>query len=258
MRRSDGAWAGLVSAVRCGRTRKHGLAELAFGRHAPRPGNRPGAGRRRGRLRGAEQGKAGSPHAHHDGCADAHTVYHNAGHAGCHRSSDHAERQIPAAPGYGQTAENPLTVTPTPAPTTPRITTTPEGEATTPTTKATTPSTGAGRSTSEENQPASILLDTNAASTYNPYNYPESDFGDPSLTIDGDTTTGWTAIVEPATAPEDGRGRADRPEDPAQARRAPARHPISRDDRRRFTEPTARQRPPRSPIQPGSRSAIPS
>ena len=38
-----------------------------------------------------------------------------------------------------------------------------------------------------------ILLDTNAASTYNPYNYPESEFGDPSLVIDGETGTAWTA-----------------------------------------------------------------
>ncbi len=58
----------------------------------------------------------------------------------------------------------------------------------------------------EASQPKAILLDTNAASTYNPYNYPESDFGDPSLTIDGDTTTGWSAIVEPATAPKMAEG----------------------------------------------------
>ena len=46
-----------------------------------------------------------------------------------------------------------------------------------------------------------ILLDTNAACTYNPAHLPEASFGDPSLAIDGDTATGWTAEVEPATAP---------------------------------------------------------
>lgn len=99
----------------------------------------------------------------------------------------------------------PLTATPTPksstttpATTTPATTTPSTGSQTpTPTTPA---NTGTG-SSGEENQ-SSILLDTNAASTYNPYNYPESDFGDPSLTIDGDNTTGWTAIVEPSTAPK--------------------------------------------------------
>jgi len=53
----------------------------------------------------------------------------------------------------------------------------------------------------EKPQPKPILLDTDAASTYNPYAYPESSFGDPSLTIDGDTSTGWSAQVNPATAP---------------------------------------------------------
>jgi len=79
-----------------------------------------------------------------------------------------------------------------------------------PTTSATTPSsTGTGgstTSTSEETQPTALLLDTNAASTYNPYNYPAGNFGDPSLAIDGDATTGWTAQVDPATAPKMAEG----------------------------------------------------
>jgi hypothetical protein len=97
----------------------------------------------------------------------------------------------------------PLTATPTPKiPTTQaNTTTTPAPSSETPTTSKTTPSNTTG-SPAEESKPASILLDTNAASTYNPYNYPESDFGDPSLTIDGDPTTGWSALVEPATAPK--------------------------------------------------------
>jgi hypothetical protein len=66
-----------------------------------------------------------------------------------------------------------------------------------------TPTNGAPNAASpQENLPAAILLDTNAASTYNPYNYPATDFGDPSLTIDGDPTTGWTAVVDPTTAPK--------------------------------------------------------
>ncbi|MHB8242615.1 MAG: hypothetical protein ACYDHN_11545 [Solirubrobacteraceae bacterium] len=94
----------------------------------------------------------------------------------------------------------PLTTTPT--------TSTPTKTTESKTTPAKTPpaSTNTGGATDEASQPKAILLDTNAASTYNPYNYPESDFGDPSLTIDGDTTTGWSAIVEPATAPKMAEG----------------------------------------------------
>lgn len=43
-----------------------------------------------------------------------------------------------------------------------------------------------------------IVLDTNAASTYNPYNYAPSTFGDPALTVDGDATTAWTYQLDPA------------------------------------------------------------
>jgi hypothetical protein len=70
----------------------------------------------------------------------------------------------------------------------------------------TTPSTSnkSGGTTTE--QPAAILLDTNAATTYNPYSYPASEFGDPSLAIDGDTSTEWTAQVNPAAAPKMAEG----------------------------------------------------
>jgi hypothetical protein len=76
---------------------------------------------------------------------------------------------------------------------------------------STTPSSSTGGSkahetASEESQPTAIVLDTNAASTYNPYNYPASGFGDPSLTIDGDPATAWTAQVNPATAPKMAQG----------------------------------------------------
>jgi hypothetical protein len=85
------------------------------------------------------------------------------------------------------------------------------GKASEPTKTTTTPSsttgtgngTGTGKTgeTSEESQQAAIELDTNAAQTYNPYEYSPSWFGDPSLAIDDDPTTSWTAQVNPATAP---------------------------------------------------------
>jgi hypothetical protein len=59
-----------------------------------------------------------------------------------------------------------------------------------------------GEAGGEESQQSAILLDTNAATTYNPYNYPASWFGDPSLAIDGDHSTAWTAQVNPTTAPK--------------------------------------------------------
>jgi len=59
---------------------------------------------------------------------------------------------------------------------------------------------------SSEEKPKPILLDTNAASTYNPYNYAATLFGDPSLTIDGDTTTSWTAQLNPETSPRMAEG----------------------------------------------------
>jgi hypothetical protein len=63
-----------------------------------------------------------------------------------------------------------------------------------------------GGSTAKE-APA-LELDTNAASTYDPYSYPAANFGDPSLAIDGDTSTGWTAQVEPSVAPKMAEGLA--------------------------------------------------
>jgi hypothetical protein len=76
---------------------------------------------------------------------------------------------------------------------------------TTTTTPTTTTPTTTGGSTANE-LPAAILLDTNAAATYNPYAYPAANFGDPSLAIDGDKTTAWTAQVDPAVAPKMAEG----------------------------------------------------
>jgi hypothetical protein len=84
------------------------------------------------------------------------------------------------------------TTTPAETKTTPQTTTNPSSSTSTGT---------SGDSTSEESQQSAILLDTNAATAYNPYNYPASWFGDPSLAIDGDTSTAWTAQVNPASAP---------------------------------------------------------
>jgi hypothetical protein len=59
---------------------------------------------------------------------------------------------------------------------------------------------------SESEGPSAILLDTNAASVYNPYNYPASLFGDPSLAIDGEVSTAWTAQIQAENAPKMAEG----------------------------------------------------
>jgi hypothetical protein len=135
-----------------------------------------------------------------------------------------------SVPGAGATL--PPTAAATPAPTVPKLgaratplpalqkpkvatggtkapatsaTTTPASTTTTPasTTPAAGGTTSTGTSTTPpaETKPAALLLDTNATSTYNPDSYPSSDFGDPSLAIDGESSTGWTALVEPSLAP---------------------------------------------------------
>jgi hypothetical protein len=93
---------------------------------------------------------------------------------------------------------------PTPTPATPVVTATPKTGLSTPTTTKSGGTTGT--SAPGEAHPEALLLDTNAASTYNPYNYAASNFGDPSLAIDGDRSTGWTAIVEPSVAPKMAEG----------------------------------------------------
>lgn len=75
---------------------------------------------------------------------------------------------------------------------------------------STTPSSksesGGGSGKQAEETPSALLLDTNAASTYNPYNYPAAGFGDPALAIDGEPTTAWTAQVQPSSAPNMAEG----------------------------------------------------
>jgi hypothetical protein len=82
---------------------------------------------------------------------------------------------------------------------------TPPATTTTPSSTS-NPSPSAGAPSSGEPQPSAILLDTNSAATYNPYAYPVGGFGDPRLTIDGDTSTAWTAPVDPAVAPRMAEG----------------------------------------------------
>jgi hypothetical protein len=106
----------------------------------------------------------------------------------------------------------PLTAT-TPKASETATTTTPSAETKTTSTPtsttpaSTTPSSGStnGESSAEESQ-AAIVLDTDAASTYNPYGYAASGFGDASLAIDGDPATAWTAAVNSATAPKMAQG----------------------------------------------------
>jgi hypothetical protein len=88
------------------------------------------------------------------------------------------------------------------------ITTPTKAGASEPSPSSTTPKSAEGTPPANEPQPTSIVLDTDAASTYNPYNYPASGFGDPSLAIDGESNTGWTAQVEPAVAPKMAEGLA--------------------------------------------------
>jgi hypothetical protein len=68
-----------------------------------------------------------------------------------------------------------------------------------------TSSKGSGSESGKE-PPTAILLDTNAASTYNPNAYPASLLGDPGLAIDGEPSTGWTASVQAASAPKTAEG----------------------------------------------------
>jgi hypothetical protein len=72
------------------------------------------------------------------------------------------------------------------------------------TSTGTSPSNESGGATAEG--PTPILLDTNAAATYNPYSYPAERFGDPRRAIDGDSSTAWTAAVDPAVAPRMAEG----------------------------------------------------
>jgi hypothetical protein len=105
--------------------------------------------------------------------------------------------KIPLTPSVTPT---PKAIVPTPTPTTtPSLPTSTNKSATTTPKKSSEEVVG-------EAHPEALTLDTNAASTYNPYNYAATNFGDPSLTIDSDLTTAWTAQVEPSVAPKMAEG----------------------------------------------------
>jgi hypothetical protein len=85
-------------------------------------------------------------------------------------------------------------------------TTTPaETKSTETTSKAGESNSNSGASANGET-PTPILLDTDAATTYNPYNYPPAGFGDPALAIDGEASTAWSAQVQPSSAPRMAEG----------------------------------------------------
>jgi hypothetical protein len=89
----------------------------------------------------------------------------------------------------------------TPTPSTPQTTSTANEEPTNTNTQGKT-ETGSSETGSSSKEVAPLVLDTNAAATYNPNNYPATDFGEPELAIDGDPTTAWTAAVQPESAPQ--------------------------------------------------------
>jgi hypothetical protein len=80
-----------------------------------------------------------------------------------------------------------------------------------PTEKSKTTETGtttneANTESNKSEPPTPILLDTDAATTYNPYAYPEAGFGDPALAIDGEPSTAWTAQVQAHSFPSMAEG----------------------------------------------------
>jgi len=95
----------------------------------------------------------------------------------------------------------PLTAATPKATATPKTTTTPAATTPTTTPKSTVPKKTAAKNPAAQLPPA-LLLDTNSLATYNPEGYPAEAFGDPSLAVDGDTSTGWSAQVNPTIAPK--------------------------------------------------------
>ncbi len=149
------------------------------------------------------------------GTPKAHVVTTTVAQASAPTATTPATGTTPGAPGSTFKAKTGLGLGTVKPPKIPLTAVTPKAsEKTTTTTTSssetktsTTPSsTSTGETTNEESQQSAIVLDTNAATTYNPYGYPASGFGDPSLAIDGDTSTAWTALVNPATAPKMAEG----------------------------------------------------
>jgi hypothetical protein len=115
----------------------------------------------------------------------------------------------PTTPATTATPKPAVPTTAVPPPKIPLTASTPSA-ATTPKTTSTPPATTTPKSTAPKKTasnpaatlPPALLLDTNSVATYNPENYPAETFGDPTLTVDGDTSTAWTAQVNPAIAPK--------------------------------------------------------
>jgi hypothetical protein len=78
----------------------------------------------------------------------------------------------------------------------------PKSTTTTPAPSTTTPAKATPNAPASKPKATPITLDTNAVTSYNPNGYPAATLGDPSLAIDGETSTGWTAQVDPAIAPK--------------------------------------------------------
>jgi hypothetical protein len=100
----------------------------------------------------------------------------------------------PATPPVTPAPVAPKAIKPVPAPKVtpaPVATPTPAATPTTSTPKATTP-----KATPKPAGPQPILLDTDAASIYDPANHPQGTFGDPSSAIDQDPGTAWTATLD--------------------------------------------------------------
>ncbi len=201
LRRGDGARPGLVPAVRRRRPGRaeHEVPRLALGRARPRGHRDPRARGRRGGIRGDHR-TDGARTENRDGRPGAGAGHHA---RRSRRASDNgragagdplAGDQHAAAGRAGQTAENPAHGG---HPQNHHDAGQNDARGQKPVDHA---DQNHARVEPTPQQPA-ILLDTNAASTYNPSNLPATSFGEPSLAIDGDTATGWSAQVEPATAP---------------------------------------------------------
>ena len=106
--------------------------------------------------------------------------------------------KLPAATPKPVVPKLPVAAAPRAAATVPPARATPPPAAPKAKPRAAAPSGGQTNSTGQTGN--TILLDPNAASTYNPGNLPDSSFGDPSLAIDGDQTTAWTYTLDPSTA----------------------------------------------------------
>jgi hypothetical protein len=118
-----------------------------------------------------------------------------------------ATSTVPAIPSTSTTSTPSIPPIPTTPPKIPLSTptpSTPQKTTSTASTETTTTNTQgkAETNTQSSKEPTPLVLDTNAASIYNPNNYPASSFGEPELAIDGDPSTAWTAAVQPNVAPQ--------------------------------------------------------